>query len=531
MNKILFAIIIIAALFRLPFLGQFPNGFTGDEAQQGYSAYSILKTGRDEWGEILPLFPRGFGDYKPPLYTYVTIPSIAIFGLSIEAVRLPAAIIGILSVIVLYFLIKELFKEERLALLSSLFLAISPWHIQLSRTAWEGGLGVLTFPLGLLFFLKADTRNFVLAAFFWGLTLYTYHSWRVFVVLFIIGLLFLWKGKLLTLKNWISGLILAAFILPLLFNINSIMARSSDVGIFSQNQLQTYFVNKGTSPLPSLVERALDNKFFFLGSQFFGNFLSYFSPTFYFSNNRPDSSYLNFPYFPLLYPIEIFLWMVAIYMIITKNIKSKKIIILWLFLAIIPASLAAGSLNANRTPTLLPLTAIISAIGLKVLMEKINKAYIGVILLFSFLVFLHFYFISLPKTPPNNLRYGYDATFKKVLEVQSQYDYIVISKVFTEPQIFIAFYGKVDPTTYQEASKNWLRYEEAGRSYIDQLESWNFNKFLFEGIDWKLKDSHRKNALVVSKPEDFPSDVSSILDIKNPKGEIIYRLVPTDNAN
>src|SRR3989344_8926202 len=93
---LLILIIILAALTRVLFLGQFPNGFTGDEAQQGYSAYSILKTGKDEWGQVLPIFPRGFGDYKPPLYTYLTIPSVAVFGLNIFAVRLPSALIGIL---------------------------------------------------------------------------------------------------------------------------------------------------------------------------------------------------------------------------------------------------------------------------------------------------------------------------------------------------------------------------------------------------------------------------------------------------
>src|SRR3990167_4744464 len=101
---LLILIIILAALTRVLFLGQFPNGFTGDEAQQGYSAYSILKTGRDEWGELLPIFPRGFGDFKPQLYTYLAIPSIAIFGLTIEAVLLPAALAGILALLVLYFL-------------------------------------------------------------------------------------------------------------------------------------------------------------------------------------------------------------------------------------------------------------------------------------------------------------------------------------------------------------------------------------------------------------------------------------------
>ena len=151
---LLIAIFLIASLTRLLYLEQFPNGFTGDEAQQGYSAYSILKTGKDEWGQVLPIFPRGFGDYKPPLYTYLTIPSVAVFGLNIFAVRLPSALIGILTVGFIYLLTKELFKNKTIAVWAAFLLAINPWHIQLSRTAFEGNAGILFFVIGLWLFLK-----------------------------------------------------------------------------------------------------------------------------------------------------------------------------------------------------------------------------------------------------------------------------------------------------------------------------------------------------------------------------------------
>jgi 4-amino-4-deoxy-L-arabinose transferase-like glycosyltransferase len=93
-NNILILIILLAAILRLPLLGSFPNGFSGDEANQGYSAYSISKTAKDEWGEFLPLFPRGFGDYKPPILTYLTVPFVALFGLEIQSVRFPTALVG-----------------------------------------------------------------------------------------------------------------------------------------------------------------------------------------------------------------------------------------------------------------------------------------------------------------------------------------------------------------------------------------------------------------------------------------------------
>jgi len=89
---LLVLILFIAALLRLGNLGGNPPGLTPDEAALGYNAYSILKTGRDEYGQILPVVFKSFGDYKPELYVYLTVPSVAIFGLTEFAVRFPSAL-------------------------------------------------------------------------------------------------------------------------------------------------------------------------------------------------------------------------------------------------------------------------------------------------------------------------------------------------------------------------------------------------------------------------------------------------------
>ena len=188
-------ILILAFALRVIALGDFPAGFTADEAVQGYTAYSILKTGRDEWGEFLPLNPRSFGDFKPPLYTYLTIPSVAIFGLSEFSVRLPSAILGVFAILAAYLLAKELFKKEKLALLAALFLAISPWHLGFSRSAVEANLTAFFFPLGLYFYLKGlkNSKHFLFAALFWGLNLYTYHSARFFTLVF--AFFIIWRDR------------------------------------------------------------------------------------------------------------------------------------------------------------------------------------------------------------------------------------------------------------------------------------------------------------------------------------------------
>lgn len=109
-NFKLILIFILALCLRLFWLGRFPVSLNRDEAAIGWNAYSILKTGKDEWGEFLSLSFKSFGDYKMPLYIYFTVPFVALFGFSEFSVRFPSAFFGSLTVLLVYFLVKELFK-------------------------------------------------------------------------------------------------------------------------------------------------------------------------------------------------------------------------------------------------------------------------------------------------------------------------------------------------------------------------------------------------------------------------------------
>src|SRR5690349_428242 len=130
---LLIFIILLAIILRFYALGSNPPSLDWDEASQGYNAYSILKTGKDEYGNFLPIAIRSFDDYKPPVYTYLIIPSVAVFGVTPFAVRFPAAFFGSLCIIFVYLLARymeeNVFGKKKIhpiALLSAFFLAISP---------------------------------------------------------------------------------------------------------------------------------------------------------------------------------------------------------------------------------------------------------------------------------------------------------------------------------------------------------------------------------------------------------------------
>lgn len=87
-------VLIAGAILRFYLLGQVPNGITTDEADVGYNAYSIIKTGKDVYGRNYPLFFQSFDDYKRGLLIYLQIPFVYLFGLTEFSIRLLPAILG-----------------------------------------------------------------------------------------------------------------------------------------------------------------------------------------------------------------------------------------------------------------------------------------------------------------------------------------------------------------------------------------------------------------------------------------------------
>src|SRR5882672_592938 len=97
-------ILLVAAILRFYQLGSMPPSLTWDEAAWGYNAYSLGIDGKDEFGRVLPYtYLESFGDYKPPVYAYLDILPVKVFGLNEFATRFPSAFFGTLTVLLTYF--------------------------------------------------------------------------------------------------------------------------------------------------------------------------------------------------------------------------------------------------------------------------------------------------------------------------------------------------------------------------------------------------------------------------------------------
>lgn len=227
MNKkfVILGLCLLLALFlRVYKIGSNPPGLTPDEASLGYNAYSILRTGRDEYGTVLPMIFKSFGDYKPGLYVYLSVPFVGLLGLNEVSVRLPSVIAGVASVYLVYLIVKLLFGKEKLAVIAGVVAATTPWLIYFSRGAWEVNVALTLTLAGIYFFLKSleHSKFIILSSLFFALTLLTYQGAKLSTGIVIVILLILYRSQIFKYK--VKNIILAIFVgfvvcLPIIFSL------------------------------------------------------------------------------------------------------------------------------------------------------------------------------------------------------------------------------------------------------------------------------------------------------------------------
>jgi 4-amino-4-deoxy-L-arabinose transferase-like glycosyltransferase len=239
----LISIFILALLLRLFLLGDLPQGVSVDEASFGYIAYSLAQTRRDEHGVFLPLIFQAFGDQKLPAQAYLLVPSIAIFGLNNFALRLPSALWGSLSVLLIYALARSSRQSRGSGLILALLWALSPATFILSRFAYESNLG-LTFFLfglwGLLDLIKGTSVSKWWAISRWSLgfagAFYSYIAFRPVVIglTLLVGGYLYWHKKNRRYSVIIVWLSLFCLLTPgLLLTGKSNVARLGQIGLFA----------------------------------------------------------------------------------------------------------------------------------------------------------------------------------------------------------------------------------------------------------------------------------------------------------
>lgn len=215
----LLIITLMGSLVRLLWLGDHPMGLHQDEAYSAYNAWAVLNYGVDSYGYVRPVYYTVWGSGMNVLYSYLTMPFFAIWGVSVTTIRLPQALLGCLSLPVMYGLGKELFQSKWMGVFFAFFLAINPWNIQQSRLGLESCLAVPMLLLAMYFlcgYLNGRKKYLWGAAVFFGLTLYSYAlTWLVVPLILVLSFLFFHKRISFTRDFFLPMLLLFAMAFPL----------------------------------------------------------------------------------------------------------------------------------------------------------------------------------------------------------------------------------------------------------------------------------------------------------------------------
>lgn len=556
------AIILVASFLRLYKLDQVAPSLFGDELDVGYHAYSILKTGKDYSGNSWPLHFQSLAEYRTPLYLYSAVPTVAIFGISGWGVRLPAAIFGILSVWAMYLLAKRITKKEAVGLLAAAVLAVSPWHIQYSRAAFEVTQMLFFLILGLYFFLTAldqKGKNLWMSAVCFALMPWIYSTAKVFTPMLLIFLfLFYFKPifKLPKKSLLFAALALAIVGLPIAYS--TVFGGGADrfgyIGVFSDPTTETEIgtarqidarvrgeIGEGLNP--TLVDKVFHNKFTFWGDNVLNNYFQALSADFLFNRGDPNLRH-SIEGMGELYKVEIIPLILGAIMFFAffKEKKTKLLIAFWILGGIIPSSLTRdGGNHATRLILIMPPLVYLVAYGLYRL-SKIKPKYLfypavgiySVLFLGNFSFYQHNYWVHNPWYSERWWHSGWQQAIQSIKDNESRFDKVVITSADEPPWIFFAAWYQYDPAKWhQEYPLKTTDLKNFGEvSYIDKyyFGSPSSKYGLYEwgqALDTDtlyMASAKEVKINLIQEPDRTPSDLNLIKSIAYPSGEPAFYL-------
>lgn len=519
-NKIVLAVIVfLAFLLRVYRLGEVPPALYWDEASLGYNAYSIATTLHDEHGNFLPIssFPA-FGDYKPPGYVYVDALAIKLFGLSEFSIRLPSALAGTLLVLVTYFLTSELLaKRKKVALLATLFVAVSPWTIQMSRGAFEANLATLFSATGVLFFLRAlrqkSTIAYCLSATFFAASLYTFNSHRVAVPLFLTALSFIFIRPLLA--NWKKSLIFyLLFIVLLVPLVPHLLSTEGKLRFNEVTWLNDLSLVEKSNQLITANDNAwwakiIYNRRVFYSREFLAHYADHFRGNFLFTTGdiNPRLSIQTIGEFYLVDSVFLILGLLFL-----PRFRSKAtwVILSAILLGIIPAALARETPHDLRILPVLPFPQIMIAVGLGWIYRKKLALVILFVYVFFLLGYLYSYYLDYPAKYSSDWQYGYRQAVEYVSQVQDKYDHINVTGRLGRAYIYFLLYNQYPPEKYWQnrtAEKDRFGFWSVSR----------FDKYVFDGAT-----TPSGKWLYMRTPEDTPTAAKVLKSIYNPNRAVVF---------
>lgn len=466
MNKtfILLSVIFILAL-RLYQFGNIPEGFHADEAAFGYNTYSLIKTGRDEYGKQLPLVLKSFSDDKAAGYSYLSIPSVFLFGLTQFAVRLPSAIVGIIGIFVFYGIAQLLTGDKSISTITAILIGVSAPSITLSRVQSEPLIGVYTLAgsfLLMLLWRKTENKIWFIFSMLLALASIVIHTVprMIIPVVAIIAISYdLYRKYYRRLPYLVVGsVILLVAITGISINGSSRFSSLQSVSSSGITQMITdTMMGSGIMGVPPLIARFFMNKPYAFIRSCLQNYFNYFNPNFLFLQaNQPLRE--RIPFIGMFYLLDLPLFIWGLYDCIKRNRRWMVLpVLVILFVPAISAFTSEESPNIHRFYMAVPFALIIIASGISSLINysktkrNIHIVLGAVLLLYISQIIGYAYglFVLQPTFEPYYRDYPYKRLVLELAKVHTKYKTVIFSKAYSDPYIHYLFHNTIDPKEYQ----------------------------------------------------------------------------------
>jgi hypothetical protein len=436
--------LLVGISLRVMWLDQVPPGFNQDEACNGYDAYSILRTGRDQHGHLFPLVIQGFNDYRMPMFDYSLVPLVGLFGLKPAVVRLGAAIWGIVDLLAMTILGGVLLGLPGAAA-AALLGALSPWHLPFSRFAIEATCACAVTTLAMLcFFLWMNSgreRWLWLSAVFFAVSLYTYSITKAFTPLIIGWLAVSCWGEL--------GRVKARALGPLALIVAGAIPQAALVWFHPAEMSARFGEISVAGRWVSLSDRA---------EAIAAHLARDFSPSFLFLSGD-HYIVLHPPGFGELLPEQAPLIALALFALFIGSRRRLAIVLLgWLICAGTAASLVRLSPSLHNLFAITP-WVLFSALGFVTLLDVTGRlpvlrvAAVGLIgagVVFHGVQFVRSYFIDYPLVAAKDFQYGLEEVVHSLGGLGDSREAVVFPlEDINQPYIYVLFFTHYPPDRFQ----------------------------------------------------------------------------------
>ncbi len=440
-TSLLAAALAVGIGLRTVALGRVPPGFNQDEACNGYDAYSLLRTGRDQHGNFLPVAIQAFNDYRMPLFDYSLIVPIGLFGLRPAAVRLGAAMWGIADLLGLA-LLATLIIGLRGAALAVALMAVSPWHLPISRFGHEAITAGATTTLAAAALFAGMRlgrgRLILLSGLLFGMSLYSYSITKAFILPFLLWTAVVYWRELKPLRRpALAGLMITA-VSALPAGIRPVAPLCADDGALSDGF--------GVGPSLAVIVADVPSGITSLLS----------APVSRFAAAVPDLT-LHAPGYGQLLVAQAAMLFLALCSLGEARFRRVTVFLLgWLALAGVTAALVLPAGHPLHSLLMLTPLTLLSALGMVFLFDlagasRLARLAVAAAVLLVMVIqgarFVSFYFRSYPALAAYDFQYGLGPAVARAAQLGG--GPVVITANTNQPYIYVLFFTKYPPVRFQ----------------------------------------------------------------------------------